>query len=345
MIDHSQARISQLALHRVGNRHREEDNFISKQTVVLTDEQEQLLLGYFLKPFTKCTEVYQFADAERNPICGLSAAILEDPKELLHHSVEMLMHLHGQSDHPHIKPGELFVAHITTLGFEERVVDAVGIFKAELLHPFLQFNENDGTLDIDFRMGTNAQRLDKGCLVMDLEGDESFRVLTVDANNYDAEYWKLNFLGLEQANDHHFQTRRHVELVKEFSKDVLAPNNRTEQIAFVNETVQFMNDRGAWDDDDFGLTVLRNADLKDAFNSYRQQFSDRTGVPLQDSFDISMPELEHQKRKYRNQISLDTKIEIKLPFSPDGTQPHIERGYDEARGMFYYKVFFNKEAN
>jgi len=353
MIDFSQVLMRSLALHGVGNSHREEGNTISNRLAKPSPELEVLLQQFLLRPFLKCTEVYQFAlDAdqpEMNAVYRQVSKIFETPEDLLGQSINILNHLYKQSEHPIIKSGELFVAHFTTMGFEGEVVDAVGIFKAETKTPFFKFLEptEEGVTGLELvdDLGVNALKLDKGCIVMNIDHATGFRVLTVDSNNYDAEYWKRNFLNIERCNDHHFQTKNHIEMVKEFSKAVLAPNNRTEQIAFVNESVQYMEDNEAWDNDDFGVTVLRNADLQHAFNDYRQQFSQKTGVALEDSFDISVPELQQQKRKYKNQIDLDTQIQIRLPFNPDGQQPHIERGYDEVRGMFFYKVFFMKELN
>jgi len=346
MIDYSQAKITSIALHKVGNRHREEGNFISKELAQLTPQAEELLMQYFLRPFLKATDVYQFGSIDElgaNAVFKSAQAIFDDINSVLPESINLLMHLHEQSNHPHIKIGEVFVVHFSTMAFDNEVVDAVGIFKAETKNPFFKFIEQTDILELVDHLGVSANKLDKGCLIFNTQRELGFRVLTVDANNYDSEYWKLNFLNIERCNDNHFQTRSHVEMVKEFSRDILAPNNRTEQIAFVNESMEYMNDKEEWDNDDFGVTVLRNADLQHAFNDYRQQYSERTGVALEDSFDISVPELQSQKKKYRNQINLDTHIQIKLPFSPDGQQANIERGYDEVKGMFYYKVFFMKE--
>lgn len=343
MIDYSQASIAKIALHRVGNRHLQEPNVISDHLLQTDMETEALLSLFFLKPFGKCTEVYRFSDFENNEVCTAASGIFDAPEDLLGRSVHMLMHLHAQSGHPHIKQGELFVARILGLLFEEEMVEAIGIFKAETRNPFFQFDADGNGLSLRCDEGVSAHKLDKGCLVLNTGRDEGYRVLMVDANNYDADYWKCNFLNLVHANDNHFQTRRHMEMVKEFAKEVLAPGSKTEQIGFVNETVAYLHDKGEWDNDDFGLTVLRNADLQNAFNDYRQQYSDKAGIPLEDSFDISVPELQNQKRRYRNQILLDNHIQIKLPFSPDGQQPHIERGYDEGRGMFFYKIYFLNE--
>lgn len=351
MIDYSQALLHSLAIHGVGNSHREEGNTVSNRLAKPSAEVEALLMQYFLRPFMKPLEVHQFVldedSPELNAVYRQACKIFDTPEDMLGQSVNMLNHLYKQSEHPHIKVGELFVVHFTTMGFEDEVLDAVGIFKAETKTPFFKFvtPTDDGATGLELvdDLGVNALKLDKGCIIMNTDRETGFRVLTVDANNYDADYWKRNFLNITRCNDHHFQTKNHIEMVKEFSKDVLAPNNRTEQIAFVNESVQYMADNEAWDNDDFGVTVLRNADLQHAFNDYRQQFSQKTGVALEDSFDISVPEVQQQKRKYKNQIDLDTQIQIRLPFSPDGRQPHIERGYDEVRGMFFYKVFFMKE--
>ena len=63
-----------------------------------------------------------------------------------------------------------------------------------------------------------------------------------------------------------------------------------------------------------------------------------------DAFDISKPILQKEKRKIKNYIKLDTNIQIKLDFNnPESSQRFIEQGYDEERGMNFYKVYFNKE--
>ena len=61
-------------------------------------------------------------------------------------------------------------------------------------------------------------------------------------------------------------------------------------------------------------------------------------------FEISDTALKTAKRKVKNLIKLDTNIQIKLDFNdPDVSKHFIEKGYDEARGMYFYKVYFNEE--
>jgi hypothetical protein len=49
------------------------------------------------------------------------------------------------------------------------------------------------------------------------------------------------------------------------------------------------------------------------------------------------------KRKFKNHIKLDNNIEIKLHNASEQAQTQIERGFDENKGMYYYKIFFNEE--
>ena len=62
------------------------------------------------------------------------------------------------------------------------------------------------------------------------------------------------------------------------------------------------------------------------------------------AFEISEPALKSAKRKIKNTIKLDTNIQIKLDFNnPETSAFFIEKGFDDVRGMYFYKVFFNEE--
>ena len=72
MIDFSSVLIQQLAIHRVGNKHREETNFISEKLTDLGEDMEELMTKYFLKPFSQATENYhsKFKQEDVIIICG-----------------------------------------------------------------------------------------------------------------------------------------------------------------------------------------------------------------------------------------------------------------------------------
>ena len=60
MINFSNVKIEKLAIHRVGNKHRAEKNFISDTLFELDSEMESALQQYFLKPMKKSEDLYRF---------------------------------------------------------------------------------------------------------------------------------------------------------------------------------------------------------------------------------------------------------------------------------------------
>ena len=64
-------------------------------------------------------------------------------------SKKITQHLFEQSNHPHIKNGEVYVTYLTNISIDNNVVDAIGIFKSEIKTDFLQFEEKES----EFRNG------------------------------------------------------------------------------------------------------------------------------------------------------------------------------------------------
>jgi len=63
-----------------------------------------------------------------------------------------------------------------------------------------------------------------------------------------------------------------------------------------------------------------------------------------EAFEVSVPTLMKESKKIKSEIKLDTKINIKLDLTnPDAAEEYLERGFDEEKKMYYYKVYFNSE--
>ena len=52
-----------------------------------------------------------------------------------------------------------------------------------------------------------------------------------------------------------------------------------------------------------------------------------------------------QKKKIKNIIKLDTNLELKVLLNKEDGTKNIEKGFDEEKGMSYYKIYFNEEIN
>ncbi|MDX1326718.1 MAG: nucleoid-associated protein, partial [Arenibacter sp.] len=186
MINLYTTQIETISIHRVGNKNKSEGVFLSEEPFALNDETTGLLKEYFFKPFREKEEnyfhFYNEVDLEFNELYNVVDAIFKNPNTLHENSKKVANHLFEQSNHPHIKSGELYVTYLTDVMLDNVKMDAVGIFKSELKHDFLQFEENGANLDILVQQGININKLDKGCLVFNTEREAGYKILSVDSN-------------------------------------------------------------------------------------------------------------------------------------------------------------------
>ena len=169
MINLFNTHIESLSIHRVGNKSRNEAIFLSENPYGLNDEIVPILKEYFFKSFRDKEENYfQFAhevDLEYNDMFKLATEIFTNPSSVHEVSKKITQHLFEQSNHPHIKNGEVYVSYLTNVSIDNNVVDAIGVFKSELRTDFLQFEEKESNLEMVLQEGINLNKLDKGCLI------------------------------------------------------------------------------------------------------------------------------------------------------------------------------------
>src|SRR5690606_9140459 len=205
MINLFNTHIESLSIHRVGNKSRNEAIFLSENPFPLNDELMPLVKEYFLKPFRDKEENYfQFAhevDLDYNDMYKYATEIFTNPSTIHAVSKRITQHLFEQSNHPHIKNGEVYITHLTNVSIDNNVVDAIGIFKSEIKSDFLQFEEKDSALEMILQQGINLNKLDKGCLIFNYKKEEGYKILTVDSNRYDARYWLEHFLSVDAFED------------------------------------------------------------------------------------------------------------------------------------------------
>ena len=81
MINVESTQLGQLAIHRVGSKHNEEGFFISEEPTELTEELKEILNNYFLKPFVKTTEKFEFVhevEVEYNILKDISEKVFQN---------------------------------------------------------------------------------------------------------------------------------------------------------------------------------------------------------------------------------------------------------------------------
>ena len=345
MFQFDNIQLQHVALHKVGNKHKEEGNFISNTLLDPQEDVADALIKYVLRPFKKASALYRFrhsSDLQLNEIYSYVQRIFEDPLQLLEQSGHIVKHLYNQSNHPNIKTGEVYVTYFSDLLLEDELVDAVGIFKSERKSAFLKVNEYQRSLQLSRIEGMDIGQFDKGCLIADTLEEDGYRLFTVDNNNYDAQYWPYHFLNVDFVEDKHFHTMKYIELCDDFSRSYVAPqNDQREQLHFMAQAADYFSQSESFQLNEFTERFLPDEPAQNAFSNLRTDY----GLDQVSDFPISPHALKQSKRLFKNRIQLDTNIQIQLDFQhPDISERFLERGYDEEKGMHFYKVYFNEEV-
>jgi hypothetical protein len=349
MLKTTNAFIAKATLQRVGNKLSEEPSHITNVEIPLTDDEETLLKNFFLRSIKSSIDLMKFThhiSLDYNAVYDNSMKFFAQEMSFIDYSNNILNHLYEKSNHPQIKTGELFVVHFKDFQFQDITADGIGIFKIENKIDYLKFNQHDEDLDFTINKGVKLQKIDKGCLIINTEQSDGYRVLSIDNNSYDANYWKKSFLDLEEVMNDSYQTKHHLQMLSTFSNTMVEEDNDTyTQKEFLSQGVQLFNDNEVITKDLIEQELLSPFDVVDSYSQFKQQYNKENNLELDEDFNVSLNTLKKEKRKIKSQINLDTKIQIKLDISDgDSVKENIEKGFDEERKMHYYKVYYNEET-
>lgn len=349
MINLFNTQIESLSIHKVNNKSRNEGVYMSDEETKIPDEANPILKEYFFKPFREKEEnYYQFAhdvDLEYNEIYNIANRIFSNPLNIHNESKNISRFLYDISAHPHIKSGEVYVTYLTNVSIDNKQVDAIGIFKSELKADFLQFEQGESRLEMILQQGINLTKLDKGCIIFNVESDNGYKILSVDSNRYDTRYWLESFLSVDVSQDENFHTKKYLKFVQDFAKEVVLPaEDKKEEVMFTNRAFNYFAKNDEFEEQSFINDVIDNPDLQTEFKSFKADRGEKYSIEDVSNFDISNTAVSDARRKFKNIINLDTNVQIKLNFvNQESADQVIERGWDEERQMYYYLIYYSKE--
>src|SRR6187549_3277885 len=128
MIDFSTIAIKKMAIHFVGNKGREEGVYISKEAFSsFNEEAEESFLQYFIEPFRKVAEFYNFyhpTEIELNEVSSFVTALFDSSAGFEATAKKLAQTLYEKSSHPGINGGELFVTTFSGCNFNGEDVEA-----------------------------------------------------------------------------------------------------------------------------------------------------------------------------------------------------------------------------
>jgi len=344
MIEFTDIKLDGIYVHQVGNKLRDENLKISKEDISFSDDEtKSYLLKYFLSPFNN-NEVYNFShpsELELNEIYSFVKRLFSSPEQLYKISIDISKHLYEQSTHPKVNGGDFCICFFKNCSFEGISCDAVGFFKSEVKDVFLKFDSINDKVNIKHENGINVNKLDKGCLVFNLEEDNGYKVCIIDSKSKDTQYWKNDFLNIKPASDNFHFTNDFLSITKEYVTQQLSDEfevNKADQIDLLNRSVDYFKTNDKFEKEDFEKSVFQDEKIIESFKKFDNSYRDDNEIELSDSFDISSQAVKKQARVFKRVLKLDKNFHIYI----HGDKKLIEQGV-EKDGRKFYKIYYEDE--
>lgn len=344
MIEFTDIKLDGIYVHQVGNKLRDENLKIAKEGISFADDETQsYLLKYFLSPFNN-NEVYNFShpsELDLNEVYLFVKRLFSSPEQLYKISIDISKHLYEQSTHPKINGGDFCVCYFENCSFDGVNCSAVGFFKSEVKDVFLQFDSINEKVNIKHENGINVNKLDKGCLVFNLEEENGYKVCVIDSKSRDTQYWKNDFLNIKPASDNFHFTNDFLSITKEYVTKQFADEfevNKAGQIDLLNRSVNYFKTNSKFEKEEFEKSVFQNDEVIQSFRSFDNLYRNDKELEFSDSFEISSQAVKKQARVFKKVLKLDKNFHIYI----HGNKDLIEQGV-ENDGRKFYKIYYYEE--
>ncbi|MDQ0477475.1 nucleoid-associated protein [Chryseobacterium sp. MDT2-18] len=336
--------INKFIVHSVGNKNSGDGVRFSD---ILTDfNRIERHIKQLVNNSFKYDELYQFfflPNLELNPVYQFVSSIFKNKESFIEQSQNAGRYLYDKSTHPQIKSGELCIIYFNDCKINDEVVDCIGIFKSENKDTVLKVNNKENGFELTDEKGINTNKLDKGCLIFNIEKENGFLISVVDNTNRssEAQYWKDDFLGIQPIKNDYHQTNQFLGITKQFVTQQLSEDfevSKTDQIDYLNRSVDYFKKHETFDKEEFETAVFADSNVIESFRKFDQTYREENEVELSDNFEISAQAVKKQARVFKNILKLDKNFDIYI----HGNRELIEKGI-EKDGRKYYKIYYEEE--
>lgn len=342
MIQFNNTDIRSIALHKVGNKYKDEPLVLSKKFIETDDLTKEILSRYFLSRFS-FTELYVFfhqIDIRYNEVYDIIDKLFTKGFMDISDTEKLAKHLYEQSVHPKTKGGEFYVAYFEDCIVGKTKTNAIGLFKSENKDVFLKIYPKGENFEIESDTGVSINKLDKGCLIFNLEKENGYIVAVVDNTNKgsEAKYWTDDFLHVRPRKDSFNQTQNMLSLCKSFVSQLPSNNGKIEKVTYMNRSVEALKEESV-NVNTFAEQVFKTPKLVSEFKQYKESYQRERDIEIDDTFETASTAIKRKGTGTMTTIKLDKNFDINI----HGGEQYIERGYDEKRKMYYYQLFFKEE--
>lgn len=340
--------LDRVIVHQIGNPTRGEDIKLSANPLTLNDEMvREMLVRYFLGSANE-NERYHFthiSDLELNEMYQYVTKLFGEKEKFAEHSALVAQFLYSKSTHVKVKEGELYVACFEDVPLDGESVKAVGFFKSETKQPFLKVFPHGDNLEVASEEGININKLDKGCIVFQLNKQEGYVVCVVDVTNKqnDTRYWVDDFLQVTPYSDDYHHTNNYLGFCKQFFTQEYPDKfevAKSDQLELMNRSMDYFKTRDQFELEDFTKEVIVHEEVIDSFMAYKGNYEQSKQFAIDESFDINLSAVKKQAKSFKSILKLDKNFHVYI----HGRRDLLEKGFDELAGKHFYKLYYDEES-
>lgn len=347
MMNLSNAVLTKLSTHFVGNKNNEQELVLADSAIQLEEGLDKRLKDYFTSKISTLYERYQFthgSSLEYNEVYNFVKESFNNVDDFHDMTTQIAQHLYDKTEHPNIKSGELHICFFKHCILDNEEVEGIGIFKTEVKTGFFEINRAGAhQFDITYKEGIDLKKFDKGCFVFNTKADDGFEVVIFDNQNKgeEAKYWREYFLNLKQRTNDFKQTSQVMEIAKEYitqqmGEEFLVP--KADKIDMLNKSVEYFKGHHEFNKQEFADEVFQNDELAASFKTFDQGYRVDHELDSADNFEISAPAIKKQQKNFKSILKLDKNFHVYI----HGDRKLIEQGMED-NGRKYYKLYYEEE--
>ena len=346
MIRHSEAEILEMYAHYIGRNSDQEGFKLTDRPVdIQQDIIQESFKKYFFESFTE-PDFYRFqfsnGDHNLNPLFQWCKGIFND-EDLLTHSRSIAKYLYDNSSHPNIKSGDLIIALVNDVLVEDQLTEAICIFKSENKAPFIKMNYSTGQYEIRIDQGIQLDKLDKACIVLNVDETNGYRICAIDRSNRekDAQFWIKDFLNIQPISNEYQQTRNTIQATKQFIREHVQPMyeiDKADEAYILQRSKEYLQTEETYESGSYARKVFQEEALVSEFKEFQDAFNADRNIKTQDQFSINLNAVKNQSRVFKSVLKLDKNFHVYI----HGNRSMIEKGVDDM-GRKYYKLYYEEE--
>ena len=188
--------------------------------------------------------------------------------------------------------------------------------------------------------GFSLKHFEKACLIFNEDEDSGYQVAVIDKSNKapESQYWSDSFLQVKKRKTNSSQTEYLFEMCKSFVSQ-LDDKDDVQKANMMNKALSILDDSEKKIElEHFKEEVFRDQDVSNSFDEFRKEKQSENQLELDEKFESDNSSLKKTGLKKLTTIHLDDNYDVVIHGAND-----IEKGYDEKRQKYFYKLFYDKE--